>query len=218
MQANLKFARPFAAALGLIALGAIPAYAADVVSEEPPAPAPIAELPVASWAGPYVGLDIGYGFAGRTKEPGNTVDTDGVVGGGFAGYNWQTDNFVFGAEGDIGYNGMTGDDGGTESKSGMEGSLRARLGYAVTPEILLYGTAGGAARNLKIEEGGDSDSHTMFGWTAGAGADIKITDNVFGRVEYRYTDYGSEDFTTGSGTRSVDASDNRVIFGVGMKF
>jgi outer membrane immunogenic protein len=218
MQANLKFARPFAAALGLIALGAIPAYAADVVSEEPPAPAPIAELPVASWAGPYVGLDIGYGFAGRTKEPGNTVDTDGVVGGGVAGYNWQTDNFVFGAEGDIGYNGMTGDDGGTESKSGMEGSLRARLGYAVTPEILLYGTAGGAARNLKIEEGGDSDSHTMFGWTAGAGADIKITDNVFGRVEYRYTDYGSEDFTTGSGTRSVDASDNRVIFGVGMKF
>ncbi|RUU07291.1 porin family protein, partial [Mesorhizobium sp. M7A.T.Ca.TU.009.01.3.2] len=56
MQANLKFARPLAVALGLFALSGT-AYAADVVSEEPPAPAPIAELPVASWAGPYAGLN-----------------------------------------------------------------------------------------------------------------------------------------------------------------
>jgi outer membrane immunogenic protein len=50
MQSNLKFA-PIAVALGLFALSGT-AFAADVVSEEPPAPAPIAELPVASWAGP----------------------------------------------------------------------------------------------------------------------------------------------------------------------
>ncbi|TIN18979.1 MAG: porin family protein, partial [Mesorhizobium sp.] len=56
MQANLKFARPLAVALGLFALSGT-AYAADVVQEEPPAPAPIAELPVASWAGPYAGLN-----------------------------------------------------------------------------------------------------------------------------------------------------------------
>jgi len=60
MQANLKFA-PIAVALGLFALSGT-AFAADVVSEEPPAPAPIAELPVASWAGPYAGINLGYGF------------------------------------------------------------------------------------------------------------------------------------------------------------
>ena len=58
----------------------------------------------------------------------------------------------------------------------------------------------------------------MVGWTAGAGVDVKVTDNVFVRGEYRYTDFGKESFTTGSGTRDIDASDNRVQFGIGMKF
>ncbi len=54
----------------------------------------------------------------------------------------------------------------------------------------------------------------MIGWTAGVGTDIKLTDNVFGRVEYRYTDFGSKSFDgrhwQGQGHRQ------RVTFGVGM--
>lgn len=219
MTTKLKFARPAAAALGILAFAAsVPAFAADVVMEEPPAPAPIAELPVASWAGPYAGVNLGYGFSGRVKEPGNSISTDGFLGGAFVGYNHQMDNFVIGAEGDIGYNGIKGDNAGTKAKAGVEGSLRARLGYAISPDILLYGTAGGAAQSLKVTEGGVSDRNTMLGWTAGAGSDIKFTDNVFGRVEYRYTDYGKESFTTGGGTRDVDSRDHRINFGVGMKF
>lgn len=219
MTTKLKFARPAAAALGILAFAAsVPAFAADVVMEEPPAPAPIAELPVASWAGPYAGVNLGYGFSGRVKEPGNSISTDGFLGGAFVGYNYQMDNLVLGAEGDIGYNGIKGDNAGTKAKAGLEGSLRARLGYAISPDILLYGTAGGAAQSLKVTEGGLSDRNTMLGWTAGAGSDIKFTDNVFGRVEYRYTDYGKESFTTGSATRDVDSRDHRINFGVGMKF
>lgn len=219
MQANLKFARPLAVALGLFALSGT-AYAADVVQEEPPAPAPVAELPVASWAGPYAGINLGYGFSGRTKERdfGVETDTKGFVGSAFGGYQWQQENFVYGAEAELGYNGVKGDDNGIDSKAGFEGSLRARLGYAVTPEILLYGTGGLAGRSLKVEDNvlGTSDSATMLGWTAGLGTDIKLTDNVFGRVEYRYTDFGSKDF--GGGIGNVKATDNRVTFGVGMKF
>lgn len=219
MTTKLKFARPAAAALGILAFAAsVPAFAADVVMEEPPAPAPIAELPVASWAGPYAGVNLGYGFSGRVKEPGNSISTDGFLGGAFVGYNHQMDNFVIGAEGDIGYNGIKGDNAGTKAKAGLEGSLRARLGYAISPDILLYGTAGGAAQSLKVTEGGLSDRNTMLGWTAGAGSDIKFTDNVFGRVEYRYTDYGKESFTTGTSTRDIDLRDHRINFGVGMKF
>jgi outer membrane immunogenic protein len=219
MKANLKFARPLAAALGLIAFAGVPAFAADVVQEEPPAPAPIAELPVASWAGPYAGINLGYGFSGHTKTAlPNDIDTDGFIGSGFVGYNWQMDNFVFGAEGELGYNGVKGDNLGQKSEGGLEGSLRARLGYAVTPEILLYGTAGGAGKSLKVTDTvtGASDKNTMLGWTAGVGTDIKLTDNVFGRVEYRYTDYGSDDF--GGGIGNVKDKDNRITFGVGMKF
>ena len=216
MQANLKFA-PIAVALGLFALSGT-AFAADVVSEEPPAPAPIAELPVASWAGPYAGVSVGYGFSGHAKvhDGGPDIKTKGFVGGVFGGYQWQQENFVYGAEADLGYNGVKGDSDGIHSKGGFEGSLRARLGYAVTPEILLYGTGGGALKNQKISVPGDSDSNTMLGWTAGVGTDIKITDNVFGRVEYRYTDFGSKSFDS-VGTK-VKESDNRVTFGVGMKF
>jgi len=216
MQSNLKFA-PIAVALGLFALSGT-AFAADVVSEEPPAPAPVAELPVASWAGPYAGISAGYGFSGHAKvhDGGPDIKTKGFVGGVFGGYQWQQENFVYGAEADLGYNGVKGDSGGVNSKGGFEGSLRARLGYAVTPEILLYGTGGGALKNQKVSVPGDSDSTTMLGWTAGVGTDIKITDNVFGRVEYRYTDFGSKSFDS-VGTK-VKESDNRVTFGVGMKF
>ena len=216
MQSNLKLA----AAIGLFAFaGAIPAaFAADAIAtEEPPAPAPIAELPVASWAGPYAGLSVGYGFSGRTKAPdvGTSISTDGFIGGAFGGYNWQSDNFVFGGEADINYNGVKGSSNGYESKAGVDGSLRARLGYAVSPDILLYGTAGGALKDVKIDDGVSSDSKTMLGWTAGVGTDIKLTDNIFGRVEYRYTDYGSGDFNN---VGRVKVNDNRVTFGVGMKF
>jgi outer membrane immunogenic protein len=217
MKTNLKFA-PLAAALGLFAFAGT-AFAADVVSEEPPAPAPVAELPVASWAGPYVGLSAGYGFGGhaKLKDQGTNIGTKGFVGGVFGGYQWQQENFVYGAEADLGYNGTKGSSNGFSAKSGLEGSLRARLGYAVTPEILLYGTGGLAAKNQKVTDDvlGTSDSKGMFGWTAGAGTDIKITDNVFGRVEYRYTDYGSKNFDN---VGKVKSSDNRVTFGVGMKF
>ena len=59
----------------------------------------------------------------------------------------------------------------------------------------------------------------MLGWTAGVGADIKITENVFGRVEYRYTDFGSARLQHGQrpAIGRFD-KDNRVTFGVGMKF
>lgn len=218
MKSNLKLA----AAIGLFALaGAAPAYAADAIAtEEPPAPAPIAELPVASWAGPYAGINLGYGFAGRTSDPANTnFKTDGFKGSVFGGYNWQTDNFVYGAEGELGYNGNKGGDAVSASHSGLEGSLRARLGYAVSPDILLYGTAGGAAQSFTVLDASGSDKKSMFGWTAGVGSDIKFTDNLFGRVEYRYTDYGSDDFNTPLlGSRSVKSHDNRITFGVGMKF
>lgn len=219
MKTNRNLARPMAA-IGLLALlAAGPAYAADVISEEPPAPAaPMEEPPVASWAGPYAGVSLGYGFSGTTTPATGDVDTDGFLGGVFAGYNLQNGAFVYGIEGDVGYSGVKGNNAITETKSGFEGSLRGRLGVAVTNDILLYGTAGGAAERLKVSDPAGDDSNALLGWTAGAGVDVKLTEQVFGRVEYRYTDFGSGDFNTGSGPQSVDLKENRVTFGIGMKF
>lgn len=222
MKANLKYARSTAAAFGLIALGMAPAFAADAVMEEPPAPAaPMETPPVNTWSGPYAGVTLGYGFAGQTDvgDPALEIETDGFLAHGFAGYQMQNGNFVYGLEGDVGYGGYKGDNLGVESKAGLDGSLRARLGVAVTPDILLYGTAGGALQNNEITDAvGNSDSNTHLGWTAGAGADVKITEQVFGRVEYRYTDFGSKDYNLGGTNFEADSRDHRVMFGVGMKF
>jgi outer membrane immunogenic protein len=198
MKANRNLARPMAA-IGLVALlAAGPAYAADVISEEPPAPAPMEVPPVASWAGPYAGASLGYGFSGTTTPDTGDIKTKGFLGGVFAGYNLQNGLFVYGIEGDVGYSGVKGDNGITETKSGFEGSLRGRLGVAVTNDILLYGTAGGAAERLKVSDPAGSDSNALLGWTAGAGVDVKLTEQVFGRIEYRYTDFGSGDNSSGT--------------------
>ncbi|MBS3651298.1 porin family protein [Pseudaminobacter sp. 19-2017] len=212
-----------ATALGLVAfLGINAANAADAI-EAIPAPAmPMEEPPVAAtWGGPYVGVYGGYGFSGTSEDEaaGNDIGTKGFLGGGFAGYNFDTGTgFVAGIEGDVGYSGVKGDNAGTTVKSGVDGSARARLGYTITPDLLAYATAGGAAKRMSVEEGGVKDSATQLGWTAGVGADMKITEKVFGRVEYRYTDYGSETFSTGSGDRDVSAKDHRIQMGLGVSF
>lgn len=214
--ANLRFA---GSALALAAcLGAAPAFAADAIVEEAPPAVPMEEPPVASWAGTYIGLTAGYGFGGEVETDDADVGTDGFVGGAFAGIQGQSDAIVYGVEGDIGYSGVDGREDGVDTDGGVEGSIRARLGYAVTPDVLIYGTAGGAAQKLEVSKGGESDDQAMYGYTVGAGTDFKLTDNVFGRVEYRYTDFGSKEFDLGSGSQDVDSSNHRIIFGVGMGF
>jgi outer membrane immunogenic protein len=225
MKKNINLARPAAAAFGLAALiGTLPAFAADAIMAPEPAPAaiPMEEPPLNTWSGPYAGVSVGYGFSGDTEvdtSPSNTIGTDGFLLGAFGGYNWQSGNIVAGAEADVGYSWGEGSNAGFDSESGMEGSLRARLGYVVSPNILLYATAGGAAKDLEVtDDFGASDNNTMLGWTAGAGADIMVTENVFGRVEYRYTDFGNESFDLTGGSTEVSDKDHRITFGVGMKF
>ncbi len=218
MKANKILARSTVAAVALAAF-AVPAMAADVVYQEPPAPAaPLEVAPVATWAGPYAGLSFGYGFSGSTEGPGTDIDTDGWLGGVFGGYNFQNGMLVYGAEADFNISDVNGEDGGVSSRSRMDGSLRGRLGAAVTDNVLIYGTAGAAAERQRISVAGDRDTQAMLGYTVGAGVDALLTDNVFGRVEYRYTDYGSQDFELGGGSADFDSNNHRVTMGVGLKF
>src|SRR3954468_23711959 len=51
-----------------------------------------------SWAGPYLGGTLGYGWGTVGNNP---TKPSGLAGGLTAGYNWQNGPWVFGAEGDI---------------------------------------------------------------------------------------------------------------------
>lgn len=82
------------------------------------------------------------------------------------------------------------------------------------PRALVFATAGWATARATIDTpAGDADK-TFNGWTVGAGVDYAFTDNLFGRAEYRYNDYGDEEI---QGT-DVDLDEQVVSAGVGVKF
>jgi outer membrane immunogenic protein len=145
--------------------------------------------------------------------------TVAATGGLFLGYRWQLGAMVYGIEGDAnaksGSASYTFSDSNTyrsESftgtvKQGADGSVRGRFGFLVTPQTLVYGTAGiafgsasgsfGYAANqlgpclpCAGVTGGGSWSTTRSGLTGGAGIETMLSQAWTLRLEYRYTDLG----------------------------
>lgn len=190
-------------------------FAADAVIAPPPAPSapPVTSFaPVSDWSGFYVGAFGAYNWSTFDTDAAGDLDDDAFSGGAFAGVNFQNGAFVYGIEGDLGYSGVESG----PADQGIFGSVRARLGYDFNP-FLLYGTAGLAATSAEVTIGPDSDTNTHLGWTVGVGADAMITENVFGRLEYRYTDYETKTFDVGGGIDS-GLTENSIRAGIGFKF
>ena len=191
------------------------ARAADMIDEVPAAPQPTYEEAVkGGWAGAYAGIYAGYA-KGKFGDAAN-INAKGFGGGGFAGYNLQNGGLVYGLDGDLGISRAKGTAGGVTAQQGFDGALRARLGYDLGP-VMIYGAAGGAFTRAKATAGAVSDSNTHLGFTAGVGADIRVTDNLFARAEYRYNQFGSKDYALPAAT-SVNLRENEVRFGLGVKF
>ncbi|ARN83889.1 TonB-dependent siderophore receptor [Methylocystis bryophila] len=155
----------------------------------------------------------------------------GVIGGAHVGYNQQFDQWVLGLEGSVDGATLTknaevlapsivgqalngscvlfqcfGSTGGTVTSivhSGVQGSVRARAGYAFG-RLLPYATGGVAFGTFKSDAqlfGTDLDGLTNFaasgaasttrvGWTAGAGVEYAVNNHWSLRAEYRYSDFG----------------------------
>ena len=212
------------------------ALAADAVVVESPPEVYVA--PVFNWTGGYIGGQVGYlwGDGDLDADDGSiaSVEPDGWLGGLYVGYNYQfTNNVVLGIDADFAWTGADDDAsafdgcgtliGSIQSELDWEGAVRGRLGYAVD-RFLPY-VAGGVAFgkmdaeifNLAPASLG-SDDDTAVGWTIGVGLDYAFTDNIIGRAEYRYTDFGDFDFNIGDGSGSVDLSTNDVRLGIAYKF
>jgi outer membrane immunogenic protein len=191
------------------------AHAADAVETIPAAPVAIEQPVVFSWAGPYAGVHGGYAW-GNAESPGFAAgedDFDGGRFGAFVGYNWQFSNgFVAGIEGDVNYDWNENNYVGGDIDTGFSGSVRGRVGFAMD-RALIFAAGGWTATNASIN-GAANDDDTLHGWTLGAGVDYAFTDNVFGRVEYRYNDYGSGDL---AGNR-FDFDQHVINVGIGVKF
>jgi outer membrane immunogenic protein len=207
-------------------------FAADLPSRKAPAPVPYVAAPIFTWTGFYLGAEIGAGWLndkGRFFAPGpvGSLNYDrnnaGVVGGGFAGYNWQLSNsIVIGAEADIEGTSITSNTVAPTISESLpwQGSLRGRLGYAMN-NALFYATGGLAFGQIDTRYPGFNFSGTQPGWTLGGGIEYAFNNNWFARAEYRYTSFsGFTDTAVVPPTVSVKhaPNENAVRFGVGYKF
>jgi outer membrane immunogenic protein len=178
--------------------------------------------------------------------------------GGFAGYNWQMGSMIVGAEADIGAGkkskksidfipgtanaifttALRGDT--STVSSGLDGSVRGRIGYLLSPTILAYGTGGLAvqqseigascvtvsatAGNWCVANRTDSTKKLMMGWTLGGGVEVQAAKNWLVRLEYRYSDYGSREATLFGGApvdqvqMKLDSKSQDIMLGVAYKF
>lgn len=228
------------AVAGLLALGS--AQAADFGTKKPGPTLPV--IAQFSWTGFYVGAQAGGRWGtDRSREYvtatgvftgfQRSFDPAGYVAGLHGGYNRQFGRFVAGAEGDIEFSNYRGGHAagfaiGIRSKSNLQGSLRARLGFLPMDRLMLYATGGVAFGSIRYTffNGGlgliEHNTKTRTGWTVGGGAEYAITNNILARVEYRYTDWGRNAYdslvTFPGSTYRHHPRDHAVRGGVTYKF
>jgi outer membrane immunogenic protein len=195
---------------GAIALAAgSQALAADLPPPMAPPPrAPAAYIPAApawNWSGFYVGVNGGYGFGNSNWStlptgPTGTFNVNGGLVGGTAGFNYQIGQLVLGLEGDFDWQGLKGSTTNAaclvataglacNTQTDYLGTIRGRIGYAFD-RIMVYGTGGAAVTDIKaFATGLPATNSSEWGWTAGAGIEGAITDNLTAKIEYLYADF-----------------------------
>ena len=177
----------------------------------------------ASWTGFYLGGYVGGGaIVDEVRVPVipakfNGVGGEGFLGGAFVGYNQQvSEKLVLGVQGDIAGTNL-------ETKLNIPSiplslnaspdymvSISGRAGWLVTPQTMLYGLAGWTHTDYSVKITGPGavigavglpktlKAHQTYdGFHVGAGIETKLTENLTARAEYRYVDFGSEDWGTG---------------------
>jgi outer membrane immunogenic protein len=218
-------------------------HAADMALKAPPPP-----VPVYSWTGFYVGGDVGGTWFSdpanfsiqNTPIVSSTTDKGGgFIGGVHMGYNWQVAPvWVAGLEGDL--SGVASANGFSTAPWIVGGvplppptsttmstspqwlaSVRGRVGYLVTPAVLVYASGGVAFGGFKYSASATgpggynttvSFTNTQTGFAVGGGAEWMITKNWLVRAEYLFYSFGNGANAIGFST-AFPASPSNYVWG-----
>jgi outer membrane immunogenic protein len=201
------------------------ANAADLAVKAPVYKAPPAYYP--SWAGLYIGGHVGGAWSSLDvnafDEDRNTFknNTSGVFGGGTIGYNFQTGNWVYGAEVDLGAMGLSHSTANpvdstiiSKTSSSFYADATARLGYAFD-KTLIYAKGGYAFYDgpISITDTGNpatSSATGISGWTVGGGVEYKIAPAWSVKAEYQYFDFGNSGLGIVDSPAFTDHFDNKL--------
>ena len=201
--------------LKIIAAALLTSTSAVAADLSPQVAEPVAPVVAYNWTGFYAGLSAGYVHShakvtdvSRGVAPGPfSYSSDGGIGNGQLGYNYQINSVVLGVEVDIGYLGSDGK-GRINSASatshqdltldgGLYGDATVRLGYAFGP-ALLYAKGGFAFFNGEAKQTTTSPGYattgtdTFTGWTLGAGVEYMLTQNLSVKLEYQHLGFGTQ--------------------------
>ena len=170
--------------------------------------------------GPWVGVTTGY----DTFDSGDEVDgsEDGITYGIAAGYDFNLGGIIAGVEGEISDSSVdaTASDvianGDSLSLSaGRDLYAGIRVGVPVMDNVLLYGKGGYTNQRLnaeyKLGNTTESASENLDGFRLGAGAELDLG-SAFGRLEYRYSEYGTFSDT------DLETSRHQVMVTAGLRF
>jgi len=207
MEVTMKtiFAATLATLLAWLACGA--ALAADLGVKAAP-------LGGYRWQGFYLGGNLGYQWGAITN---NAADPSGFMGGLQVGYNWQSGQFVFGAETDLQLSGADDTAAARKFSNPWFGTLRGRVGYAFN-NILLYGTLGLAYGRIRLENttSGASEAQLHGGWTAGLGMEVGLGRSWSAKAEYLYLDFSDRNYTITGMSHGMGSS--LLRFGANYRF
>jgi outer membrane immunogenic protein len=216
-------------------------YLLSTVSTLTPISASLAQAPAAgSWAGPYVGLNVSAtrhkadfdGHDAVADRSTGTISKTGTTFGIQLGYNWQSQNLVYGIEGDWSSTGkkVTGTtrlnslvDEPFSAKLSHLGTIRGRVGTLLSPSTLVYATGGYARGKTETDAapgvGGFSDHGSRSGWTIGAGAEHMFAPQWTVKAELLYVDLGTSTVSNSFGSGySGRFKDTAVVGRVGANF
>ena len=230
--------------LAAVSLGVLGPLSPALGTDLPYAKAPVAVASVYDWTGFYVGGFGGGGLGNHNYNNANgpagfanftfNYDSTGAIGGGEVGYNAQSGNYLVGVEADAFWSGIKGSDAsqqlGVIDQSNLRwgGTLRARGGITVDRLLLFFtgGWAFGDIQHTSTAAGFPVDQFTnhQSGLTAGGGIAYALTDNVIGKFEYRYYDFGRYNRSgnpltpNGQLPYTVDNTYSVVTLGIDFKF
>lgn len=182
-----------------------------------------------TFTGPRVEGLIGYD-ALQSGGDGGDETIDGVSYGIAAGYDYSLGSIVLGIEGEFADSSAKHtstdivDGFSSRISTGRDLYVGGRVGFPVTPSTLLY--AKGGYTNTKINTSfDDGDERLKFGsnvdgFRLGAGVEQAFGPNLYGKVEYRYSNYSnlklSEDL--GGSETDIDLDRHQVMAGLGFRF
>ncbi len=193
----------------ILALSVCPfaAHAGPVEQAKSNPTTPLAAKAGFDWTGLYAGVNGGY-TAGdfRDEEYGwYGMSANGGSFGGQIGYNLGLgqSNMIVGIEVEIDKDTVSGASNNWNIiyYKNNSVSLLGRLGVNAG-NFMPYITAGNSSASVAGEPW---SRWTPSAWTAGLGTEIALTDNLVGRVEYRYSDFGY-DYSVGYDLHVIDST------------